>query len=116
MGVKAAVCGLIIVTAVRLLKQMCRRKPATAKEENADGVDGETMASFADSKTTAISTSGKRVAALIAFNIVMCLGAVLAVAFFGVTAILVILIGIVAGIVFYRVNELRKEDSQEGLK
>lgn len=81
MGVKAAVCGLIIVTAVRLLKQMCGR-------------------------------SSNQKSALIVFNIIMCLGSLLAVAFFGVTAILVILTGIVVGIVYYRIVELRSQEDE----
>lgn len=83
MGVKAAVCGLIIVTAVKLIKQMSN-VPKTAKKNRS----------------------------LIIFNIVMCLGAFAAVAVFGITAVLVILIGIAAGIVFYRITEMRKSESE----
>lgn len=67
MGIKAAVCGLIVVTAVKLLKQMIK---------------------------------GGSKAKLI-FSIIMATGSFLAVGFFGVTAILVIAIGIVLGILFH---------------
>ncbi|MDO4833843.1 MAG: chromate transporter [Bacillota bacterium] len=65
-GIKAAVCGLIAVTAVRLLKQM---------------VGG--------SKPKMI------------FSIIMAAGSLAAVGVFGVTAVLVIIIGILLGIIFH---------------
>ncbi len=65
-GIKAAVCGLIAVTAVRLLKQM---------------VGG--------SKPKMI------------FSIIMAAGSLAAVGIFGVTAVLVIIIGILLGIIFH---------------
>ncbi|MCQ2547117.1 MAG: chromate transporter [Clostridia bacterium] len=65
-GIKAAVCGLIVVTAVRLLKQM---------------------------------VGGSK--AKLVFSILMAAGSLLAVGIFGVTAILVIVIGIILGILFY---------------
>lgn len=66
-GIKAAVCGLIVVTAVKLLKQM---------------------------------VSGASKAKLI-FSIILAAASFLAVGFFGVTAILVIVTGIVLGILFH---------------
>ncbi|MDO4177108.1 MAG: chromate transporter [Bacillota bacterium] len=65
-GIKAAVCGLIVVTAVRLLKQM---------------------------------VGGSK--AKLAFSVIMAAGSLLAVGIFGVTAILVIVIGIAVGILFH---------------
>lgn len=78
-GVKAAVCGLIIVTAVRLIKQICR--------------------------------SGDRSRAKIVFTVIMSALSFLAVGFFGVTAILVIIISIIAGIVFYRTTEMNRQEA-----
>ncbi|MDD4201053.1 MAG: chromate transporter [Eubacteriales bacterium] len=66
-GIKAAVCGLILVSAVRLLRQM-------------------------------VSGGSK---AKLFFSIIIATGSFLAVGFFGVTAILVIIIGIIAGILFH---------------
>lgn len=65
-GIKAAVCGLIAVTAVKLMKQM---------------------------------TEGSR--SKLIFSVIMAAGSFAAVGIFGVTAILVILAGIVLGIVFH---------------
>ena len=77
MGVKAAVCGIIAVTAVQLLRQMSQQSDRTNKQKNS------------------LKNSGKAI-----FNVIMAAGSLLAVGFFGVTAILVILIGIVIGILF----------------
>ena len=77
MGIKAAVCGLLIVTSIKLLMQMCR------------GPKGE---------------PAKR--SRVAFTVVMSLASLIAVGFFGITAVLVILAGIVIGIVYYRLAEL----------
>ncbi len=72
-GIKAAVCGLIIVTAVKLLKQVI-------KDSSAKG-----------------------------FTIFLSLVSLLAVGFFDVTAILMIIIGLVLGVVIYgRRREVRK--------
>ena len=81
MGIKAAVCGLIIVTSVRLLLQMC-------------GKGGRTVAT-----------------SRIVFTVCMALASLLAVGFFGVTVILVILAAIVIGIVYYRIESMKS--SQE---
>lgn len=73
MGIKAAVCGLIIVTAVKLLKQVIK------------------------------SSSAK------VFTISLSLASLLAVGFFEVTAILMILTGLLLGVVIYgRHREVRK--------
>ncbi len=78
MGIKAAVCGLLIVTSVKLLMQMCRGK--TGEDVKAGHV---------------------------AFTVIMSLASLIAVGFFGITAILVILAGIVIGIVYYRLSKVR---------
>ena len=77
MGIKAAVCGLLIVTSIKLLMQMCR---------GSGGVPAKRSR--------------------VAFTVVMSLASLIAVGFFGITAVLVILAGIVIGIVYYRVAEL----------
>ena len=77
MGIKAAVCGLLIVTSIKLLMQMCRGS-------------GDVPA--------------KR--SRVVFTVVMSLASLIAVGFFGITAVLVILAGIVIGIVYYRLAEL----------
>lgn len=66
-GIKAAVCGLIVVTAIKLLKQV---------------VSGE-------SKTRLI------------FSAILAAGSFLAVGFLGITAVLIIVAGIAAGILFH---------------
>ncbi len=72
-GIKAAVCGLIIVTAVKLLKQVIKSSSARG------------------------------------FTIVLSLVSLLAVGFFEITAILMILAGLVLGVVIYgRHTEVRK--------
>lgn len=76
-GIKAAVCGLLIVTSVKLLVQMCR------------GRDG--------------SCAGK---SHVVFTVIMSLLSLVAVGFFGITAVLVILAGIVIGIVYYRITAM----------
>lgn len=81
MGIKAAVCGLLIVTSVRLLLQMCK------------GKDGE---------------PAKK--SRVVFTVIMALASLLAVGFFGVTAILVILAGIAVGIVYFRISQLRSRE------
>lgn len=81
-GIKAAVCGLLIVTSVKLLIQMCR------------GRDGKML------------KKGR-----VAFTVILSALSLLAVGFFGITAVLVILAGIAAGIVYCRIAEL--SDSQE---
>ena len=77
MGIKAAVCGLLIVTSVKLLMQMCRDREGTPA----------------------------RIGHVV-FTVIMALASLLAVGFFGITAVLVILAGIVIGIVYYRITEL----------
>jgi Chromate transport protein ChrA len=79
MGIKAAVCGLLIVTSIKLLLQMCGRGPG------------------------ALKVSRSRVV----FTVIMSLASLLAVGFFGITAILVILAGIVIGIVYYRIESMK---------
>ena len=74
-GIKAAVCGLLIVTSVKLLLQMCK------------GRDGN----YARNSH-------------VAFTVIMSLLSLIAVGFFGITAVLVILAGIVIGIVYYRIT------------
>lgn len=88
MGVKAAVCGLIIVVAVRLLKQMCRRDAGSSEKPSVHGRN-------------------------VVFTVVMSLGSLIAVGFFGVTAILVIIVGIVAGIVYYRLTGMGKQEASQ---
>ena len=77
MGIKAAVCGLLIVTSVKLLMQMCKGRP------------GEPV------------KKGR-----VVFTVIMSLASLIAVGFFGITAVLVILAGIVIGIVYYRIVEM----------
>lgn len=89
MGVKAAVCGLIIVTAVKLIRQMSTGGDKSGTEASAN-------------------------LPLIVFNVVMCAGALVAVAVFGITAVLVILAGIVAGIFFYRIAIMRGSENSDG--
>ncbi len=79
MGIKAAVCGLIIVSSIKLLLQMCGK-----------GAGGRPV------RTSRV-----------VFTICMALASLLAVGFFGVTVILVILAGIVIGIVYYRIESLK---------
>ena len=86
MGIKAAVCGLLIVTSIKLLMQMCGRGPGAAKVKRSRVV----------------------------FTVIMAIDSLLAVAFFGITAILVILAGIVIGIVYYRIESMKS--SQEAAK
>ena len=78
MGIKAAVCGLLIVASIKLLLQMCSSK------------------------------SGKPVRkSRVIFTVCMALASLLAVGFFGVTVILVILAGIVIGIAYYRIETMK---------
>ena len=86
MGIKAAVCGLLIVTSIKLLMQMCGRGPGAAKVKRSRVV----------------------------FTVIMAIASLLAVAFFGITAILVIVAGIVIGIVYYRIESMKS--SQEVTK
>ena len=88
MGIKAAVCGLIIVTSVKFLKQIVRR-------------DNRAAAGAAGWKATAGTV----------FAIALCVITLVAVGFLGVTAILLILIGILAGIVFYRCVQLDRGET-----
>ena len=74
-GIKAAVCGLLIVTSVKLLLQMCK------------GRDGN----YAPKSH-------------VVFTVIMSVLSLVAVGFFGITAVLVILAGIVIGIVYYRIT------------
>ena len=74
MGIKAAVCGLLIVTSVKLLMQMCRGKGGEAVKRSH-----------------------------VVFTVLMSLASLLAVGFFGITAVLVILASIVIGIIYYRI-------------
>lgn len=83
MGIKAAVCGLIIVSSIRLLLQMCGKG--------------------ADSKPVRKSR--------VVFTICIALASLLAVGFFGLTVILVVLAGIFIGIVYYRIESVKS--SQE---
>lgn len=83
MGIKAAVCGLIIVSSIRLLLQMCGKG--------------------AGSKPVRKSR--------VVFTICIALASLLAVGFFGLTVILVVLAGIVIGIVYYRIESVKS--SQE---
>lgn len=77
MGVKAAVCGLIAVTAVRLIKQMCR------------SAGGEAAGNTGKGKIK------------VTFIVAMSVLSFIAVGCFGITAIAVILAAIVVGIVFH---------------
>ena len=86
MGIKAAVCGLLIVTSIKLLMQMCGRGPGAAQVKRSRVV----------------------------FTVIMAIASLLAVAFFGITAILVIVAGIVIGIVYYRIESMKS--SQEVTK
>ena len=86
MGIKAAVCGLLIVTSIKLLMQMCGRGAGAAKVKRSRVV----------------------------FTVIMAIASLLAVAFFGITAILVIVAGIVIGIVYYRIESMKS--SQEAAK
>ena len=86
MGIKAAVCGLLIVTSIKLLMQMCGRGPGVSKVKRSRVV----------------------------FTVIMAIASLLAVAFFGITAILVIVAGIVIGIVYYRIESMKS--SQEVTK
>lgn len=79
MGIKAAVCGLITVSSIKLLLQMC------GKGKNSRPV--------------------KR--SYVVLAVVLSLASLIAVGFLGITAILVILAGIVIGIVYYRVSSLK---------
>ena len=83
MGIKAAVCGLLIVTSIKLLMQMCRSGKSEEKVRKSHVV----------------------------FTVLMAAASLVAVAFFGVTAVLVILAGIVIGIVYYRIAHMH--DGQE---
>ncbi len=82
-GIKAAVCGLIIVSSIKLLLQMCGK----------------------GSGSRPVRTSR------VVFTVCMAVASLLAVGFFGLTVVLVILAGIVIGIVYYRIESLK--DSQE---
>ena len=86
MGIKAAVCGLLIVTSIKLLMQMCGRGPGASRVKRSRVV----------------------------FTVIMAIASLLAVAFFGITAILVIVAGIVIGIVYYRIESMKS--SQEVTK
>ncbi|MBQ3466401.1 MAG: chromate transporter [Firmicutes bacterium] len=83
MGIKAAVCGLLIVSSIKLLMQMC-------------------------GKGAGSRPVGK---SRIVFTVIMSLASLIAVGFFGLTAVAVILAGIVIGIVYYRVESMKS--SQE---
>jgi len=74
-GIKAAVCGLLIVTSVKLLIQMCRGRDGSRARKSH-----------------------------VVFTVIMSLLSLVAVGFFGITAVLVILAGIVIGIVYYRIT------------
>ena len=74
-GIKAAVCGLLIVTSVKLLVQMCRGRDGSCARKSQ-----------------------------VVFTVIMSLLSLVAVGFFGITAVLVILAGIVIGIVYYRIT------------
>lgn len=81
MGIKAAVCGLLIVTSIKLLLQMCGRgggKPVRKSR--------------------------------VVFTVIMALASLLAVGFFGITVIAVILAGIVIGIVYYRIECIKSSE------
>ena len=84
MGIKAAVCGLLIVTSIKLLLQMCGRgggKPVRKSR--------------------------------VVFTVIMALASLLAVGFFGITVIAVILAGIVIGIVYYRIESLKGSQEED---
>ena len=83
MGIKAAVCGLLIVTSIKLLLQMCGKGKGSRPVRPSQ----------------------------IVFTVIVALASLIAVGFLGITAILVILAGIVIGIVYYRIAGLK--DSQE---
>ena len=85
MGIKAAVCGLLLVTSIKLLLQMCGKGPG----------------------------AGKVGRSRIVFTVIMSLASLLAVGFFGITAILVILAGIVIGIVYYRIESMKSSQEAE---
>ncbi len=74
-GIKAAVCGLLIVTSVKLLLQMCKGRDETYARKSH-----------------------------VVFTVTMSVLSLVAVGFFGITAVLVILVGIVIGIVYYRIT------------
>ena len=74
-GIKAAVCGLLIVTSVKLLLQMCKGRDGTYARKSH-----------------------------VVFTVIMSLLSLVAVGSFGITAVLVILAGIVIGIVYYRIT------------
>ena len=76
-GIKAAVCGLLIVTSVKLLVQMCRGRDGSCARKSH-----------------------------VVFTVIMSLLSLVAVGFFGITAVLVILAGIVIGIVYYRITAM----------
>ncbi|MGX8774361.1 MAG: chromate transporter [Bacillota bacterium] len=82
-GIKAAVCGLLIVSSIKLLLQMCGRGEGTRPVRRSRVV----------------------------FTVIMSLASLIAVGFFGITAIIVILAGIVIGIVYYRIESMKS--SQE---
>ena len=79
MGIKAAVCGLLIVTSIRLLLQMCGKGKGSRQVKRSQVV----------------------------FTVIVSLASLVAVGFLGITAILVILAGIVIGIVYYRIASLK---------
>ena len=85
MGIKAAVCGLLIVTSIKLLMQMCGRGPSAKPVRR-----------------------GR-----IVFTVIMSIASLLAVGFFGITAILVILAGIVIGIIYYRIESIKSSQEAE---
>ena len=74
-GIKAVVCGLLIVTSVKLLLQMCKGRDGNYAPKNH-----------------------------VVFTVIMSVLSLIAVGFFGITAVLVILAGIVIGIVYYRIT------------
>ncbi|MDO4518462.1 MAG: chromate transporter [Bacillota bacterium] len=80
MGVKAAVCGLIVVTAIKLIVQMCSSVKCNKS----------------------LSSRAKKIN--IGFIVIMSALSFIAVGFCSVTAIAVILAGIVLGIAFHFLN------------
>ena len=84
-GIKAAICGLLIVTSIKLLLQMC-----------GSGRSGRPVRK-----------------SRVVFTVIMALASLLAVGFFGVTVILVILAGIVIGIVYYRIETMKGSQEVE---
>ena len=85
MGIKAAVCGLIILSSIRLLLQMCGRGQNSRPVRRS----------------------------YVVLTVIVSLASLIAVGFLGITAILVILAGIVIGIVYYRIAGLKGSQEEE---